>query len=348
MSYKGLQLNKAKINNTIQEYNPDAVITITEKSPVFHQYHIELDGEPKAQLDIYYTVNGKVTLNPVSTKNVDLADKIAQHVISTCTYEHPASRTLYTKQITQDHFDVILEFFTDLKVNVSAPVNLPNGVQYKLTAPGGGDIYLNRYNSGSLYIQGENLYLKWAMIEVLTEILPFKDVIAMQLATIQVPASVDDVLEELKIALPTAHLFLGDTLTAIISPAIVLKKIQATLADYSYIVYPALRGLEGFIKKMFKDCGIVIGDNFGGYVSYDDATDTATLSADHHHLFNANQIVAIQEAYKYYKKNRHGLFHVDGTIDSTRIIDDQEDAQDILAEIFEIIEASNSYYIKAV
>jgi len=47
---------------------------------------------------------------------------------------------------------------------------------------------------------------------------------------------------------------------------------------------------------------------------------------------------AIEKSYKYYRDQRHGLFHIDSTIETTRVISNRSDANNIIEKTFEIIE----------
>lgn len=95
---------------------------------------------------------------------------------------------------------------------------------------------------------------------------------------------------------------------------------------------------------MFCDQGVKVGVSFGGHVSYDDRADISTIDPKHVSIFNVNQVAAIEHSYSYYKKNRHGLFHIDGCIDTSRIVETKEEAIDILGEIFDIFEYSCKKY----
>jgi hypothetical protein len=50
---------------------------------------------------------------------------------------------------------------------------------------------------------------------------------------------------------------------------------------------------------------------------------------------------AINQCYSYYKDNRHGLFHVDGMIQNTRLIECRSEANSIVTEILSLID--NTY-----
>jgi len=56
----------------------------------------------------------------------------------------------------------------------------------------------------------------------------------------------------LKEYIPTAINFLDGKIIKIMTPALALNAINIDLDDYSCFSFPALRGLEGYIKQLLK------------------------------------------------------------------------------------------------
>jgi hypothetical protein len=343
MAFKGLQINRDKIKDTILEYSENVQVTINEISGEMHNYTITVPGE-KACLLSFYFLKGTTTIQAVKNRNSELGEQIAQLVIDKCAYPIPGIQTLHKKDLSEQHFLELLDYVKICNVQVSAPVEIPYGQKYNLIAKDGGEATVSRYSNNAVMVQGKSVIIRLLMIDILSELLPFKEVIDIQLESINVNKSVGQVLDELEEVIPEAFAYMGDTLKAIIAPSVVLRHLDAPVEDHTFILYPVLRGLEGFIKKMFSDKGIEVGQSFGGHITYDGKTDTSIISAQHVDIFNINEINAIESAYKYYRKNRHGLFHVDGGIDTTRIVETKSEALDILGEIFDIFEYSCKKY----
>jgi len=60
-----------------------------------------------------------------------------------------------------------------------------------------------------------------------------------------------------------------------LSPSLVLNKLDVALTDYSAFAFPALRALEGYINLCYSSRGIVIGRNgFSGYFEDRQSCDT--------------------------------------------------------------------------
>jgi hypothetical protein len=343
MAYKGLQLDIGKVENSIYGFSDGTKLDIKKVNASQHNYTISVPGQGETLLSFYFS-KGKTTIDVARHRNQDLGNLIAEKIKNECSLIDPSARTIYKKDLSDEHFLEIQEYLTVNNVSISKPNEIAHGYQYVLSTRDGGTLFLTRYNNKAILLQGESIWLKHLMIEILSGVLPFKEVIDMQLQSIKSNTTTDQVLEQLYEIIPTAFHFLDDTLKTFIAPSVALKAYEVPVNDFAYILYPALRGLEGFVKKMFLDKGIEVGQSFGTFVSYNEKTDAATLDVRHNGTFSANEKSAIEEAYKYYRKNRHGLFHVDGRINTSRVVETKDEALDILGEIFDIFETCCKTY----
>lgn len=128
-----------------------------------------------------------------------------------------------------------------------------------------------------------------------------------------------------------------ESLKKLIKQSIINLKYFVKSEDYAQYAFPALRALEGHIKFILFKAGVVIisKDGFhcfnkenGNYV----LTSKGTL--------NSAQIKYIEEMYTYYYDNRHALFHFGdlfGSVDSTRMIEEKEVADELISKCFELI-----------
>lgn len=343
MAFKGLQIDRGKIRSTILNYADNTEVSVHEVNDALHNYTVTIPGLDPCLISFYFP-KGSTTIQPVKNRNTDLGEQIAQFVIDKCSYTEPGVKTLNKRGLSDADFNTLLDYVRVSHVQVSAPVAIPYGLKYTLTAKDGGEVTISRYTNNSVMAQGKSIVIRLLLIDIFSELLSCKEAIDMQLESIDINRSSDQVLDELQEAIPDSFAYMGDTLKAISAPSVVLRHVNIAVGDNTFILYPILRGLEGLIKKMFYDLGVQVGANFGGHISYDDRADSSTIDPKHSAVFNANQVQAIEYAYSYYKKNRHGLFHVDGGIDTSRIIETKEEALEILGEIFDIFEYSCKKY----
>lgn len=105
--------------------------------------------------------------------------------------------------------------------------------------------------------------------------------------------------------------------------------------DYSMYVFPALRALEGHLKYLFKSVGINITNKFSQFDKNDDGRYYCTTA-----IADANIKAQIEECYNLYNSQRHTLFHFGdlmGQTDSTRIISQKAEADEIMLKCIDLI-----------
>ena len=333
-----MQLNRAKIDEALKSFHVDAKVYGPEKKGTVLIYTIKAPGQEEAKLNVYFLNDGGTTFSCTNGKNTPLSEQVATHVKKLCEVSEVTTKALYIKKMDTDEYNILCDFLKERNCTIASHKNLSHGEQFKITEPYGGHLLFNRYTNGSFQVQGNNAILKSWVIEGLTELLPYKDVIGMQLASMEVEITTDQAISGLKQRLPMSYAYLGETLVAIISPSIALSTIEIELSDYTSFVFPALRGLEGYIKKLFKDRGVnVTNEGFGSFISGTNGKSILNESTKKD-INSPKHVKAIEESYNYFKGQRHGLFHVDGVIETTRVIESKKEAEDILNDIFNIIE----------
>jgi len=341
MVYKDLSLKRNKIEEAISSFS-DNVKLVAEAKGNMIKYTINVPNESQALLSIFPLKDGTTTLNANVGKNTELSLKIALHVIEVCEIPKIDNKILTVRAMSDEEFEALLEYMEGDHITISHEKDLQLGKQYKVEWYEGGTVFINRFNSGTFSIQGSSNILKSVVVEGLTNLLPYKDVIDVQLDSLKTKSKADDVLNDLKTIMPNSFDFLGKTLQVIISPSLVLKKSELELLEYSSFTFPALKGLEGYIKKLFLDNGIeVTGTTLAPYLNAGKVRD------EHLDIIkDPNIIEAIEKSYAYYKDNRHTLFHIDGTIIGTNLIEDIDVADAMINETFNLIETTYSKIIK--
>jgi len=336
MTYKELELNEEiKIIDVIRNFTDNVNVETVNKGRYIN-YAIKIEKEKEATVQVFPLKQGKTTLYAGAGQNKVLSTKIVQHIIAKCEIPKIENKVLSLRNMTDGDFDELVEYLTVCELTVSDIVDLsPAGKQVKITDKNNATLFLNKWSTGTFLVQGSSNVLKGIVIEGLVSLLPYKEIINAQLDSLKIKERANEILVDLKKNLPNSFDFLDTTLHAIISPSLVLKKSELQVLDYSCYTFPVLRGLEGYIKKLFLESEIVISDTFGDHVENGKvkASTVATINS-------VATIEAIEECYKYYKENRHILFHVDGTIIGTTIIDDIDVADSIINHTFALIEST--------
>ena len=151
-----------------------------------------------------------------------------------------------------------------------------------------------------------------------------------------------ELIEAMTRAFPNAYPFLNGVIANIISSSFFLTKIEnEDLPDYSWMIFPILRGLEGVIKKMLLLKGIRVDKYFGEvFEPISSGSTVYRLKGCHSATMDSKHSSTIEKCYNYFVANRHGIFHVNSSLSTTRQIR-REEAIDIFNELVELI--GNSY-----
>jgi hypothetical protein len=237
-------------------------------------------------------------------------------------------------------YSAIVEYLqSECDAELTDSKTIPGGTQVKLTGSCGNQIVLKYFTKkANLQVQGKPLSLYEDLIEILSDLLPYEQFVNSQLKLIDVDIDPAIVKSELESRLPQSYDFIGKKVQAIISPSLALNKLNIELEDYTAIAMPVLRGLEGYIKQVFIKKGYTVDKNFGHVINGNHGHPCVINSVK----VNINcpyTVSAIEKCYTYWIQQRHGLFHVDGNVETTRILA-LNDAQGIIDNTLELIETT--------
>ncbi len=345
MAFKKLNVNRDKILGAIQECCPDAKIEGPTEQGAATIFIVTDGNEKPATLNFYFRTDGLTTIHPGVGKNQQLSRKIASFIHDSCLISERKDVVLSMKGIPKNIHELLLEYLpAECEATVVGPEQKEYSVQHKVSGHQNDTITINYYpknGSGSLLIQGRPLHLYCEIIEFIAEIHGYDEFLAAIIKEFHVPVTPADIDDEMKDFLPTAHTFLSKRVRAILSPALVLRKVDVPVEDYSCFAFPALRGLEGYIWQLFlRGKKMVKRDRLSKQFTADQPPQL--VPGVKYELKNDLLCAAIEEAYDYYRRQRHGLFHVDATPETTRIIEDRKAADSIVADVLELVERTHA------
>lgn len=344
MSYKRLQLNRMLIPCTItsfvgKEIAPDVKTSSTGYE--IHRYQIDTGSI----LDIYLNTDSTTTLTCIG-KSPELATMVADEIVAQCSLCLPNPiRALYLKGFSQENLDTVQERLRQSGCTVNTLTDTAIAKRYEITYAGE-NIKIHYFPStGSLNIQGKGYTVYNCILSAFDTFISLEEVVESNLSANNIEnITTSELIQSMVRAFPNSYTFLSGVLANIISPSFFLTKIENNgLSDYSWMVYPILRGLEGVIKKLLKLKGINVNKNFGE-VFEPVATGSTTYRLLNCHkttISNSRHCNALEDCYNYLVANRHGIFHVNSAISSTRMLDHDE-AIEMFNDIVELIETNYS------
>lgn len=316
-------------------------------NPILHTIKVTVDSKVAA-LNFYKNGDGTVTIQYKVGKNQDISKNIASFIKSNGIKDERKNISLSLDDINECDFDLLMEYIEELDVKVLENVNIPHGHKYKFKSVEFNDeLTLTYYNSKcKILIQGKPLYIYYEIISFLSECMGFDAVIKSHSQAYNVNIKAKEVVDEMKDRLDDSYDFLGETLRKVLSPSFVLNKLDIELEDYSSFAYPALRTLEGYLKKILLNNGIEIKKEFNIFTK-DQNRGEHYLDIDKCNRYHNKTIdcpitkFGIEKIYNYLSKNRHPLFHTNYITDSTTIIEDRRHAEIIINETLELIKTTH-------
>ncbi|MCK4260794.1 MAG: type II toxin-antitoxin system RnlA family toxin, partial [Halanaerobiales bacterium] len=172
----------------------------------------------------------------------------------------------------------------------------------------------------------------------LAEYFPFDDIVQNQAEFFSVDIQPDEIMNEMKLSVPTVFDVLDSSLKNILSASLAYRKIDIALPDYSSFVYPALRTLEGYLKYLFMSKGIIISneEGFRGklYSKQGKYKMEQTIKEE---IACDKTCYAIEQCYSFFCRHRNSLFHTD-LMGTSRVIDSKDEANMIILKTLDLME----------
>lgn len=307
------------------------------------QYSIKVTVDSKiATLNFYKNGDGTISIVYKVGKNQDISNEIAKYIKTNGVKDDRKSIQLSLDNINEESFNLLLEYIEGLNVNKIEDLEIPHGHKYKFKSVECNDeLTLTYYKSKEkLLLQGKPIYIYSEVIAFLSAFMGFEDVIKTHSEVHNVYIKMQDVIADMKSSLDESYEFLGETLCKVLSPAFVFKKIQIDLEDYSAFVFPVLRTLEGYLKKILLNEGIEITGRF--YVFKRDGESSPYYIDDSKCEINCSVVKSsVEEIYNFLNVNRHPMFHASYIADSTTIIEDRSEAEQIINKALELMRVTH-------
>lgn len=346
MSFKNLNIDRNKIDVAIQEWA--GLEEKIEPSKKGNGYHYSVPkGDEEALLIIYFKNDGTATINPKAGKKPELSTELAEYIKEKCLITKRTNFSLSFKDVNSENFSLLIEFLTD---ELGAKILDDNQSDARrlihLKGPFKDEITIAYYSNQTVLVQGKplNLYIEIKLF--FYELLSFEQVVQTEAETYEIDIKTADIRSELESYLPTAFPFLEDRIIKIITPSLSLMKLEIELEDYSSFAFPALRGLEGYIRQLLRRKGNEDGVknvNKIGALFKEDANKVSCLMDFAKLDIQCDETCqALERAYNLWKSKRHVYFHTDRHVQMTPIIWKKEDAEAILNDTLVLIEDTYS------
>jgi len=302
--------------------------------------YIEYMDKYKGKIDVSFE---KVVAHSGDKYN-EIADKLARSAIKSKVKLNSGDTHFTVEGIELVEIQVIVDIINDaIEALIVVKTNDSKKTSFIITK-GAEKIYIICYNSKKTVIQGKPLILFNMFISYITELLDVDAITPTlnQLYNISIEKNQIDIqtLEYL----PDLTSFHSEKMEASLHQAIYNLNLCGKMYDYTFLVHPALRALEGHIRYLMIKHNVPIKDKFDMFEPHPNGGHR--LKEEYKSNFGSPaKISYITKSYAFFRRYRHNMFHWDtpiGIVDTTVMVNSKADADTITKDTLKLI---NEYFI---
>lgn len=341
--FKKKNINRDLIWECLSNFGTESLSKVNKDSS---KYHLKGTYDERPFLfNIFENQDGTTTIGFSSGFDRGIFELLAEEIIRCCSFskEETLEISIPRSKFSIENYAGLQEFLKSEGAYIEDEKILPyECYQARWKGPNGDTLTIKSYKNGTVQFQGKNVHLASLVWDYLITVLSLEDALSKQSETYEINITVDQIKSELESKIPVAHQFIEDTVRKQLSAALMLCKIAVPLEDYAAVAFPALRGLEGFIKQVLLKSGLSPDDKsaIGSYFEQK-VLGKYVLQKDYAAHVGSPYVNILENSYSFYFNQRHGLFHMATHVETSRILGSFEDARRIVFDVFNMIEASS-------
>ncbi|GAU78296.1 type II toxin-antitoxin system RnlA family toxin [Fusibacter sp. 3D3] len=358
--FKKLHINQDLILSKIEQFLKENTITyeapsLIPKDSKRHRAHIKYK-DIEFYLDFFFNNDQTTTIDVTGGQNQHLKLILAYYLISSeiCSLEEldPFKNSWFVVHpIEKDTIECIIDILeANIDDNYLLNKEISTGLQgriWKLKGKFGEKVVIHYYNAtNKVMVQGKPRLLFTMITTGISELLDSNVITNSFNDYFKIDIKKETINHQLAHYLPNLNASITPKLKNSFLQAIYNLNIDGDMFDYTFMTFPAYRGLEGHLRYLFKTHGINADKFIVKEFDYDEKTDFHILKTKYYPSFDhsTNKIAYINKVYSKYRAVRNNIFHWDspiGTFDNTVIFNDIDIAK---THIIEVLQLVNEYY----
>lgn len=355
--FKKLNINRNSIREAILNYYKEMNIEceigeLEEKGNT--RRRINIKNGSVFFIDFHFNTDGTTTLDCSGGQNIDEKIKICSYIKDNCQIsEKNAEHWFVVDGVSESDFNVSIEVILESSYyseTIKSPKEGDENQIYQFKGSYGEKITITRYNSGKVVIQGKHLMLFAEAIEIMSNLVDYEDIPKLLNTNYKVSVNKDDIIEETKIIMKDSFdKIWTEKLKKTILQAVYNMNLDMDMFEYTMLVFPAYRALEGHLRYVLKCNGITLPST-EFHLFEKNGTLMQQYKNDIHvcHQDSAKELKIIsylERTYKYFADKRHIYFHWNKPnptgLDQTNLVLDRIQANALIRETLEYI---NEYF----
>ncbi|RYJ18132.1 type II toxin-antitoxin system RnlA family toxin [Rahnella variigena] len=283
-------------------------------------------GIDDATIDLFFIGDGTTTIQWKTGKNREIGYALAFELYKTINPDEFQTVNMLLKGITRQDIDSIIALLPEDDTKTFEIQTSQNGesIQWKIHCKEHSDsLTVTHHSSLKLQIQGKPLSCYRKLVYLLTDILDLASlevVLSRTDENLTVVVRKEVAADYLKQVLPNSFRNLPIIIRDLLISGQCVKLAAPDLGEYSMLLFPELRSLEGALKAKLAEYGFDSDTNdFGYFFSSNRGTYELKASFDGH-ITDALLRSNLGAAYTFFNKHRHGLFHMESFVEASRKI----------------------------
>lgn len=344
--YSNIALDHTKVVESLTDLGVGSV----SEYPQNGGKHLNYKGLYKGReflVKVFINKGGKCTLGHATGYSYDDFTEIADHIVNFCKFSDKTRLEVSVPKFGSDSLEHLLVFLRGEGASVTSEDHA-SFTQFRVSGPRQDSLTIKLYQNGTMQLQGVHAHLAAMVEDFLTTVMSLDSLFEHQKSVYKIPVTLMQVKDDLLAKVPDAHDYLEDVVRRQFTTALALTKVGIELEDYSAIAFPALRGLEGFsFQLMRSELGLrpAQKDELGSY--FDNSLPVPHIRSPHGDSASPAAKNLLNSCYTLWKTQRHRLFHMDGTVETTRVLDSRNDAVSIVSEVLDLVNSGYATMIKS-
>ncbi|MBP0726758.1 type II toxin-antitoxin system RnlA family toxin [Bacillus sp. RG28] len=347
-------LKREKISDSIRKFYslkevPCEISDINELGGTRRRIHINEKDGIRFFIDFHFLKNGTTSIDKSSGGISEVKNQISEFIIvdPECVLGDVTSGSKYfiAKNIEHEDFEGIMEILCESEYckGKNPPQKNITFELYKFTGHYNEPLTIHYYlTTKKILIQGRPLLLFTEAMSLIAELIELDEIPRFFNENYKIDILKSDVEQQFDYYFPYSHDKHPAKLKKVLHQAVYNLQIQGEMFVYSYLVFPALKALEGHLKYSLYNYNITLDDNRFNMFKYDESGRRYYLKTTYHsNVGDPSKIAYFEKGYNFYNKHRHSLVHwadPSSPIDDTREIENIGEARTLIIDTFNIID----------